>query len=878
MRQRNRVEVGGFLTIAGLLTAVLALARTTPAQDAPTTRKVAAGPQYGAGGFHRMMLGADYRKLWTTPIEVEVLDLGREGGGITAERRVGGQQTKGLAFKDRNGRSYTFRGLDKDPTNILPEELQDTFVEQLVRDQMSAQHPGGALVVDELSTAVGVPTVPIRLVVLPDDPALGEFRKEFAGVVGTFSEYPTPEDARHPGFEGAVEIVDHMTLFAKLAESPDERAAVREFLRARLFDIFISDFDRHRKQWRWAKRPGDKLWHPIPEDRDQAFARYEGTLVRAVAGYVPQLRTFGPDYGQMKGLTYNGREQDRWLLPELSRDAFREVAADVKAKLTDEAIDRAARRLPPEWYAIDGQRLAAALKRRRDTLVEEADRYYRFLAHKVDVQGTNASEIATVRRLGGGVVEVEVARKGGEGGAEGKPYFSRRFVPGETDEVRLYLRGGNDRVVVEGKDGGIKVRAIGGVGDDVLDASNGGGARLYDSEGHNRVVKGPGTGLDSRTYQPPPGPKNAPWIPPRDWGRDWFYLPWAGYSTDYGLFLGGGVATKSYGFRQEPFSSQHSFKAGWAFGASQPSVEYDGTFHRSNSRVTTGLLASYSGLRVLRYYGFGNETQPQPDDDLNKVRQKQVVFAPRLTLPVAGPLDFTLAPILQYAQTEQGDRLIDQEKPYGYGDFGQVGGWGRLRLDTRRALREGSLQLPLRGGEGGGYPARGVLLEAIGAVFPAAWDVEKTYGWVEGNASTYLTAGSNGRATLALRVGGKHMLGDKYPFHNAAAIGGGGVFSGQDAVRGFRPNRFIGDSSLYANADLRLYLSRFFVALPGEWGIFGFGDVGRIWLDTESSDTWHSSWGGGVWIGLLSRSNAVAFTFAQCDERTAFGIRAGFSF
>jgi hemolysin activation/secretion protein len=121
------------------------------------------------------------------------------------------------------------------------------------------------------------------------------------------------------------------------------------------------------------------------------------------------------------------------------------------------------------------------------------------------------------------------------------------------------------------------------------------------------------------------------------------------------------------------------------------------------------------------------------------------------------------------------------------------------------------------------------------------------------------------------------MLGDKYPFHNAAAIGGAG-FSGQDAVRGFRPNRFIGDSSLYANADLRLYLSRFFVALPGEWGIFGFGDVGRVWLDAESSDTWHSSWGGGVWIGLLSRSNAVAFTFAQCDERTAFGIRAGFSF
>jgi len=805
-----------------------------------------------------------------------VLDLSTEAGGLTPARRVGGQQTKGLALSDGHGRSYTFRSLDKDPSNILPEELQDTFVEQLVQDQMASQHPAGALVADELSRALGVPTVPIRLVVLPDDPALGDYRKDFAGVVGTFAEYPTAEDARHPGFEGAIEIVDHMTLYAKLAESPDERVAAREFLRARLFDLLVSDFDRHRKQWRWAKRAGDGLWHPIPEDRDQAFARYEGLLVRAVAGYIPQLRTFGPKYDRILGLTYNGREQDRWLLPELSRDAWREIAEEMKGQVTDEVIERAARRMPPEWYAIDGVRLVAALKRRRDTLVEEADRFYRHLAGQVDVQGTNAHEVARVRRLEGGAVDVEVARRG-EDGTAGKPYFSRRFLPGESGEVRLYLRGGNDRVIVEGKGGGVRVRAIGGVGDDVLDDSKGGGTRLYDFEGHDKVVAGPGTGLDRRSYVPPPGPKNAPWIPPRDWGRDWFPLPWASYSSDYGVFLGAGFATRSYGFRQEPYASQHSLKAGWAFAASQPKVDYSGEFRRANSRVATGLTAYYSGLEVLRYYGFGNETKADEDDDRNKVRQKQVVFAPSLTLPAGGALELTIAPLLQYASTEEGNRLVDEEKPYGYGDFGQAGGWARLRLDTRRSLRKSSLQLPLRGG-GGAYPASGVFVEAIAAVFPKAWDVDETYGWVEGDASTYLTAGSNGRATLALRVGGKHMLGDRYPFYNAAAVGGGSLFSGQDAVRGLWPNRFIGDSSLYANADLRLYLSRFFVALPGEWGLFGFGDVGRVWLDSETSDTWHTSWGGGLWIGLLSRSNAVAFTVAKSDERTAFGIRAGFSF
>jgi hypothetical protein len=118
-------------------------------------------------------------------------------------------------------------------------------------------------------------------------------------------------------------------------------------------------------------------------------------------------------------------------------------------------IERAARRMPPEWHAIDGERLAAALKQRRDALPEAADRFYRHLAGQVDVQGTDAAELARVRRLGDGAVEVELAPLGADGEAAA-PYFSRRFVPSETEEVRLYLRGGNDRVVVEGPRGGVR--------------------------------------------------------------------------------------------------------------------------------------------------------------------------------------------------------------------------------------------------------------------------------------------------------------------------------------------------------------------------------------------------------------------------------------
>jgi hypothetical protein len=848
------------------------------AQDAPRAQRVTPGPEYAASGFHRAMLGSSYRDLWTTPIEAEVLDLTREAGGLRPVRRVGGQQTKGLALTGSDGRSYTFRAVEKDPSNILPEELHNTFVEGLLRDQMAAQHPAGALIADELARAAGVPTIPVRLVVMPDHPALGEFREEFKRLPGTFSEYPTAATPEHDGFEGAVEIVDHLAMFAKLADSPAERVAAREYLRVRLFDVLISDFDRHRKQWRWLRRADDAIWRPIPEDRDQAFARYEGLIVRAAAGFVPQIRTFGEKYDKILGLTYNGREQDRWLLAGLEREVWQAEAKSLAAALGDEVLERAARRMPAEWYALDGARLIAALRKRRDALAQEADVYYRHLAEEVDVHATDAAELARVERLEGGSVRVAIAALGA-GGAPEPPYFERVFRADETDDVRLYLRGGDDRVEVSGPSGPVTVRVIGGKGDDRLDDAKGGGTRYYDSLGGNRVTSGPGTAWDRRPYSAPPGPAGAPWIPPRDWGRDYFLVPWASYGSDIGVFVGGGVSTVGYSFRKHPWSDQQTLRAGWAFGAKQPRIDYRGEFQRLNSRSRFGLRAYFTGLEVLRYYGFGNETTAEQDDDFYKVRQRQIVFVPSLTLPVAGALDFTIAPALQYAETQEGDTLVDQQLPYGTGSFGQIGGWARLRLDTRRALARADkvkTALPSLFGAAG-YPASGAYVEAIGAVFPKAWDVESGYGWVEGQASTFFTAGSQGRATLALRAGGKHMFGS-YPFHNAASVGGGGFFSGMDAVRGLRPNRFIGDTAAWGNGELRLYISRFFVALPGEWGVYGFGDVGRVWLEGETSDTWHTSWGGGIWIGLLTRANSLAFTVAKSDERTAYYIRAGFSF
>ena len=843
----------------GLLTAAVA------ASASAETRRVVAGPQYARSGAHRALFGADYRALWTTPATFEVLDLQREAGGLTPAFRVGGLQTKGIAFKGEEGRNYTFRGLDKDASELLDEDLRGTIVDELLADAQAAQHPASEVIARGLLDATGIPCPPWRLVVLPDDAALGQFQKEFAGAVGVFAEYPSAVSDSNPGFRGITEIVDHLELYKRLQAGEGDRADLHAFLRARLMDIFMGDWDRHRKQWRWGRFPTSPLWVPIPEDRDQAFSRYEGAMLDLGRRRAPRLQKFGPKYAGIAGLSTNGREQDRQLLAGLTRDEFGQAATAMRTQLTDEVIDKAVGLMPSEWREIDGARLARDLKARRDALTDIADKFYAHLAERADVYMTDRPELVEAKRAAGGDLELSVRPLDADG-QPAEAEFHRVFHAKETEEVRLYAMGGDDRIVVTGGSQGIKIRAVAGAGNDTLDDGQGGGTKLSDSQGTNKVVRGPGTKEDDRPYTPPPPPKNAPWIPPQDFDSAVWTIPWISYGTDLGVFLGWGIQRQSYGFRKDYFSSRHLFRAGYAFGEKSGRLDYTGLFHRENDPGYLGLRFYASGVEVLRFYGFGNETVDTADEDFYKARENQVLVYPSFTWSIARNASLTVGPVARYSSPRGDDpALVDAAPVYGRSYFGQVGAHSALVLDARDNPQ---------------YPRTGGLMAVRGTVWPKAWDVESTYGAVDGNANAYLSAGQ--WVTLALRGGGKMVFGD-YPYFDAASLGGGGLEGGAldepgFTVRGFRARRFSGDSSLYGNADLRLRLGKATLILPCHIGVFGLFDAGRVWYSGEESDSWHTSYGGGIWLSFLNYRNTLSAYIAHSEEGNIVHVRGGFTF
>ena len=195
---------------------------------------VVAGRRYEGGRLQRIFLGDTYRDLWTAPIRVELLDLRNFAGGLTPKRRGGGKQTRSLRFEGADGREYTFRSVDKNQRTGLS-RVRRVIMGDIRQDQVSALHPAAALVADPLLDAAGVLHASPRLVVMPNHPALGRHRREFAGVLGIIEEHPNEGPDDTPGFAGSRDIIGTDRLWERLRENPGERVDTQAYLTARSY-------------------------------------------------------------------------------------------------------------------------------------------------------------------------------------------------------------------------------------------------------------------------------------------------------------------------------------------------------------------------------------------------------------------------------------------------------------------------------------------------------------------------------------------------------------------------------------------------------------------------------------------------------------------
>lgn len=461
------------LFLWGLSMPGLIHAQTGTAENLVPGASVLATPRgrYEAGPLQRALMGSGHRELWALPAEAMVLDLDEFAGGLKAVRRGGGMQTASLRLRGADGVLYNFRSLDKDATQRLDLLIARTFVGWALQDQIGSILPMGALVVSPLLEAAGVLHSDPALVIVPDDSRLGEFREEFAGLLGYIEVQPDEGPDGEPGFAGSTRVVASDRLLERLEEDAENRIDAPAFLRARLMDLFVGDWDRHPDQWRWAGFDRDRAeyFQPVPRDRDWALSKLDGPMWGVYRISLPQYVGFGREYPDALNSTWSGRALDRRLLTAMEWPAWEAIASDLQSRLTDPVIQDAVGRLPASYYLEIGEDLKQALMHRRDGLMDAARDFYEVLVGWVDVHATDEEDLAVVEGLDDERFRVELFEMDNAGSPRREAYFSRTFDRSETEEVRIFLHGDDDRAVVRGSAQGFpKVRVIGGGGDDQL--------------------------------------------------------------------------------------------------------------------------------------------------------------------------------------------------------------------------------------------------------------------------------------------------------------------------------------------------------------------------------------------------------------------------
>lgn len=319
------------------------------------------------------MQGENYRTAWEAPVKAEVFlldsfDILEEGGG---------NQTKSLDLKDKAGRIYSLRSINKDPEPLIPEVARTLNLENIVIDGISAQHPYGAVLAASLSDAVGILNTRPKIVYVPEHKAMGKYTDEYGNRLFLL-EFETEGDINWTSIENVQEIVETDKLQEMKAEMGDRlKVDYRRLVRARLFDLLIGDWDRHSKQWGWVlQRQGENLMAiPLPGDRDNAFFRIDGVLPTILTNHLvqPMVRPFEEDIDHIPGYVY---PFDLYFLKEVPKEVFLEEAKYLQQELTNTRIDKALQQWPEKLVELNGKEIKKKLTGRREKLQDYAGKFY----------------------------------------------------------------------------------------------------------------------------------------------------------------------------------------------------------------------------------------------------------------------------------------------------------------------------------------------------------------------------------------------------------------------------------------------------------------------------------------------------------------------
>ena len=827
----------------------------------------------------RFIWGERYRKYFGTEVNAPTVDLDTLFGGLKPVRKGGGHQSKSLRLKDKKGREYVMRALRKNAVQYLQAvafkdqyiegQFDDTTTENLLSDVFTGSHPYAPFTIGKLSDAIGVYHTNPVLYYIPKQNSLTHFNDEFGDELYMIEERAASGhgDKESFGFSDTVISTDDLLIF--LNKSEDHFLDEEAYIKARLFDMLIGDWDRHEDQWRWAvfKENKKTIYRPVPRDRDQAFSIFgDGALLNIVTKLIPTLRLMKSYTAELKSPKWFNLEPyplDIVLISKSGKDVWDKQVAHIKKNITDVVIDDAFTNFPNEVKDETISDIKRKLQGRRSNLQKISDSYFNHINKFQIIRGTQKNDWFEIERLKNRQTKITAYTiKKGE---KNNIFHQRIYNESETKELWIYGLDEEDVFIVKGdKKTQLKIRIIGGQNNDKYTILNGEKVIIYDfktkkntfetNKGRKKLTDDYETNVYD--YKKLKNSKNV-------------ITPTIGFNPDDGVKVGFSNIYTAYGFERNPFTSEHSLSGAYYFATNGIELDYVSEIANVFGKWNFGINSTFTSPNfAINYFGEGNDSSnPEANDlkeeDYNRIRISKFFAGTFIQWKSDLDAQIKLGVKYQKIQVENTtDRFVNSE----FGANNSV-------FEHQKFINaEGSYQF--ENIDNHAFPTMGMRTEIVTG-YTSNLNNNKNFGYLIPSISFDYKLVPSGQLVLATKLKSHFTFGGSYEFYQAANIGG------NDGLRGYRNQRFTGKNSLYQSTDIRLNLIRFKTSLvPLNIGLFGGFDYGTVWGQENSTfknTKFNTSLGGGVFFNAANMMSGNIYTF-HSDDGLRLAVKFGFAF
>ena len=826
--------------------------------------------------FHNMLWGKHYKYYYSLPIIAKTATLDTLYGGLKPYLSGGGHQSNSLRLKDKNDKEFVMRGLKKSASRFISsvafkdqyieKDFEDTYAESFLLQFYTSAHPYTPFAVGNLADKINVSHTNPELFYIPKQKALKDYNSDYGNELYMVEERPSDSQKNLKSFGKPDAIESTEDVLKNLKKDEKYSVDEKEYIKARLFDMLIGDWDRHIGQWSWGEfKKGEKvIYKPIPKDRDQAFPKYDGPLLAWIMtlSEFKHMQSFKYKIRDIRWFNREPYPLDMAVLKNSTKQDWIEQAKYIQENLSDSEIENAFKNLPKEVQDQTITDIISKLKFRKNDLTKYASEYYDVLQNTTIIVGTNKDDKFVISKNKPHEIEIKNYRIK----KDGDELLQTKIVSDKTTkELWIYGLDDDDQFIVKGNaKSKIRIRLIGGLNNDIYNVEDGKKVSIYDFKTKKNTLED----VDGKTrlrlkdeyvqnfydYAKPKYSKFSK-------------LPSIGFNPDDGLKLGASFSYTSNSFKQDPYTTKNTILGNYFFATKGFELTYIGQFPKVLGNWDLQIESQFTSPNfVVNYFGYGNETENFEKEEgmnYNRVKFQKVTFSPSLSKLGRFGSEVILQPLFENIVVDNTD-----------GRFITVSNVGNPEVFKTKQFGGITAKYSFENYDVPSNPTMG-----MGFSVSANWksnlsDTKRNFATFEAKLNFSHKIDSDGNLVLGTLFKGKYINNNNFEFYQGATLGG------DYDLRGFRNERFLGNKSYFQSTDLRLNIGKIKGSIiPMTYGILGGFDYGRVWLDTEDSNTWHQSFGGGLFINGLNivTGRLTAFKGNNGEPlRISFGLGFGF--